>query len=210
MNINHILRVQNLHLVRHDKLLMKNISFEVQSGDILIIHGPNGVGKSTLLRLLAGLLPVSDGQLWWQPAMHRSPNMMENPLHYLGHANGLKLDLTVSENIQLAALHTHASEMPPITTLLCQLGLPQDLSRRARDLSAGQKRQLALVRLLLKPKPLWLLDEPFTALDTTAKKFWRETIESHARAGGIVIMSTHEPMCLQHTHPKYLRLDRTA
>ncbi len=207
MNINHTLRAHNLHLIRHEQHLINSVSFDTQSGDILIIGGPNGAGKSTLLRILAGFILPTSGQCRWQhESTDQRDNEPHNHFHFISHGNGLKLDLSVAENIQLTMLLTNSTLTPQPHAILSQLGLHQNLDRRARDLSAGQKRQLCLARLLLSYKPLWLLDEPFTALDQQAKTFWRAAIEAHALTGGIVIMSTHEPIFFAECQTKHLTL----
>lgn len=168
-------------------------SFSLRAGEGLCLQGRNGSGKSTLLKILSGLLMPSSGQLCWQgQAITRS---YQNQVAYVGHASGLKSGLTIEENWTCAlAIHQHLSELPFQTLLSC-FELPAHT--RVADLSAGQQQKAALAKLKLIPKPIWLLDEPDTALDGKAKTLVHKLMHEHLHQGGILIISSHTPPQLQ-------------
>ena len=153
------LEVNHLSAVRDKRLLFKNLSFELKPGALLLIEGPNGAGKSTLLRMLAGLRTPSNGTICWQ-GKPLGPEYF-NDMHFLGHSNGLKLELTVLENLSLANSLAFKSE--PVSTVgLHELGMMSEVNTPINHLSAGQKRRAALARIFSIPRTLWLLDEPLT------------------------------------------------
>lgn len=190
------LQVSHLCCKRQHELLFENLCFNVKAGEALIVEGHNGSGKSTLLRLLAGILTPTAGTITWddQP-IQNTPSSYAKHVHYLSHQPGIKLSLTVFENIQLFYhLHQQAIDLPAIDHALAQLGLLNVKHQLARHLSAGQKRRLALTKLILLPKTLWLLDEPMTSLDGDSQLLFTRLIENHLTAGGQCVISTHQPM----------------
>ena len=178
---------------RGDHWLFEDIDFSLSPGDALLVTGPNGAGKSTLLRILAGLLPAADGHAEIMPAS--APD--STALHYLGHANAIKLALLVEENIGFWAslgLIGGAEKAAAIEQALNSFNLLELRDLPARFLSAGQKRRLALSRLLASPAPLWLLDEPTTALDTASTALFERAVATHRAQGGMAIVATHQPL----------------
>lgn len=189
-------QVTNLSCIRQQKKLFAPVSFQLQAGQILLIEGTNGSGKSSLLRLLCGLATPYAGEIHWQDqSIHSDLGRFWENLHYVGHANGLKLGLTVEENLHLMG----KLELTP------WLGMTG--KEITRHLSAGQKRRLALAKLFLSAKPLWILDEPLTALDQSSQQVIINAIEEHAHKGGIVIITSHQPIAFKNPNVAFLRLD---
>lgn len=180
---------------RGERLIFRGVDFAVARGGALVLVGPNGSGKSSLLRLLAGLTPPAAGLLAWDgvcvthdPAAHRAR------LHLIGHQDGLKPVLTAAEVLFFwAAMHGGGGY---IDDALERFRLRHRADWPCRLLSAGQKRRLALARLLASPAPLWLLDEPATGLDSEAVEDLLAAIGDHRAGGGRVILSTHTPLPL--------------
>jgi heme exporter protein A len=202
------LQVQQLSYVRQTKCLFKCLSFTLSAGESILIEGANGSGKSSLLRVLSGMALPTTGQIDWkgQP-IHSHAIEYTHQLHYIGHANGMKLGLTVAENLRLAAyLAAVYVDEAALQSVLSLLHLSTHFHTITRDLSAGQKRRLALAKLLLIPKPLWLLDEPFTALDHLTQTLFLEQLKQHLSQGGISLWSTHQPLWFQSITPYRLHL----
>jgi heme exporter protein A len=193
-----------LRVERGGRTIFNDLSFALASGEALCITGANGAGKSTLLRALAGLLPLAAGEIAVKPAQEHNRATL---CHYVGHADALKASLTVAENLafwsnMLAVpaagpdLGFDRSGASDAETALAQLGLGHAGDLPAAYLSAGQRRRAALARLLTAPRPLWLLDEPLTALDTAAQKVLNGLLERHLAAGGLIIAATHAPLAI--------------
>jgi len=181
---------EDLACLRGGQLVFAGLGFALEEGELLVLRGPNGSGKSTLLRLLAGLLPRREGRLWWrgrtcepQEAAHRAR------LHYVGHHNAVKSDLTAAENLAFHAALYGGGER--VDRALAAFGLSALGEMRVRYLSAGQRRRLALARLLLAPRPLWLLDEPEVGLDRPSRKALAKLLEDHLAGGGVAVVATH-------------------
>ncbi|MFZ2315801.1 MAG: heme ABC exporter ATP-binding protein CcmA [Gammaproteobacteria bacterium] len=195
-----MLAVNNISCARQLTPVFSNLSFDLSAGRALLVEGANGTGKSSLLRLLAGLATPTSGKILWQDAAH-----LES-LHYIGHQNGLKLDLTVSENFRLkGALAGNALGLP-VSPILQALQLNAILNKPIRSLSAGQKRRVALAMLWLNPKKIWILDEPLTALDAATQHLFLNYLHEHLNNGGIAIISSHHPIVLPTAIHQTLRL----
>ncbi|TAK73127.1 MAG: cytochrome c biogenesis heme-transporting ATPase CcmA [Gammaproteobacteria bacterium] len=188
MNTAFTLQVTHVSCIRQQRVVFENVCFHLQAGEILLVEGPNGSGKSSLLRLLAGLSTPTSGTITWQ-------GVSREELHYLGHLNGIKLGLTVKENLRLAAYLAGQDDVS--LTVLSRLQLDSYQNTPARYLSAGQKRRVALAKLFLIPKKLWILDEPFTALDVSTQAIMLARLEEHAQQGGMSIISSHHPITCQ-------------
>ncbi len=185
------LRAQGLACRRGGRTVFAGLSFSVPAGGALLLLGANGSGKSSLLRLLAGLLRPAAGRLLWDGEA-LEPGEMAGRAAYLGHLDAVKPTVPVLEGLsfwaQLAGLvNPHAAAY----TALDQVGLAHLQALPGRMLSAGQKRRVALARLLLSPAPLWLLDEPTVALDKAAIAGLESALAAHRARGGLVIASTH-------------------
>ena len=191
---------------RDGRLLFERLELRVQSGDMLQISGPNGSGKSSLLRLLAGLMQPLEGEvrLTGKPLSAQRAQLAANLL-WLGHAAGIKGLLTAEENLAwLCALHRPASTAE-IAQALAAVGLLGFEDVPCHTLSAGQQRRVALARLYLAAPPLWVLDEPFTALDKQGVAQLESHLAEHCRRGGMVVLTTHHQ--LSERPPQYVDID---
>jgi heme exporter protein A len=206
----HIMQIEAraVSVERGGRKILANLSFALAAGEALLVTGPNGAGKSTLLRALAGLLPLAAGEIAIRDAGLSSRELERATLcHYVGHADALKASLTVAENLAFwSALLTNAdwgteiahggAAAMPQAEALARLGLGHVADLPAAYLSAGQKRRAALARLLTVSRPLWLLDEPLTALDAAAQAGLTALIAAHLAAGGMLIAATHAPLAV--------------
>ena len=179
------LRAEQIACMRGERLVFSDLSFDLKAGEALMVSGANGSGKSSLLRLLAGFLPLAAGTLSSDILSVEMP-----ALHYLGHADGLKPSLTLAETLAFETVLGQRVDYD----LLALLGLPHHEWHYVGDLSAGQKRRLTLARLVLDPRPLWLLDEPLTALDADGRALIHALAEAHLARHGMIIAASHEPL----------------
>jgi heme exporter protein A len=178
------LLAEGLSARRGEELIFNDISFVLAEGEALIVTGPNGSGKSTLLRVLAGLLAAESGRLF----LEDGPPGFEHPhelSHYLGHRNAMKQELTVEEN--LSFWQRFLGDSPG--------GAGTDLAAAA----AGQQRRMAMAKLLVAYRPIWILDEPTAALDAGADRLFAGLVAAHLERGGIVIAATHQPLGIGQT-----------
>lgn len=159
-------------------MILSDVSFELAAGDCLILRGPNGVGKSTLLNTLAGLAPKDHGTCTLDP----------DDIAYSGHLDAIKFQLTVSENLQFWAGVYGADK---VTSVMQDFSLTDFADRPAGNLSAGQKRRVGLARLLVSNRTVWLMDEPTTSLDAEHTALVTKMIGDHCQSGGITVLSTH-------------------
>lgn len=186
------LKANGLRCERDDRVLFDDLCFELGEGDIARITGPNGAGKSTLIRILIGLSAGFDGELSWldEPMSRMQFDFFSNLL-YLGHQPGVKANLTPEENLSWAC---RGASRDDIYSALDQVGLKGYEDLPASGLSAGQHRRVALARLYLNPPKVWILDEPFTAIDKQGVAKLEQTIIDHAKNGGMVILTTHHDL----------------
>ena len=191
---------------RDGRLLFEGLELRVQAGDMLQVSGPNGSGKSSLLRLLAGLMQPSDGEVRLAGRLLAEQHIeLARNLLWLGHAAGIKGLLTAEENLAwLCALHRPASR-EAIAEALGAVGLRGFEDVPCHTLSAGQQRRVALARLYLDAAPLWILDEPFTALDKQGVSQLELHLAQHCEQGGMVVLTTHHQ--LAHKPPRYRQID---
>lgn len=184
---------------RGGRTVLKNLSFSLDAGEILHVLGRNGAGKSTLLRALAGLLAPHGGRIVVPGADAESRGV--ETIHYLGYEDALKPSLTVRENLDFWAAMLAGPRDPGFTALapkdaLGTFGLGRLLDLPAGYLSAGQKRRVALARLLLCARPIWLLDEPLIALDAAAQQALIAVMARHVGEGGAIVAASHAPLGL--------------
>ncbi len=183
------LSASRLTIERGGRTILRDLDFTVDAGEMLIVTGRNGAGKSTLLRALAGLLPLASGALQLSPS---SEDGIAEQTHYIGHSDALKSSLTAAENLEFfAALLDLGRGASEPYAALDSLGLRHVADLPAAYLSAGQKRRAALARLLVARRPIWLLDEPTTALDAASQALILSVIAAHLSTGGLVVDSTH-------------------
>lgn len=189
------LRVSDLTVERGGRPLIAGLSFEALEGSALIVTGPNGAGKTSLLRALAGFLPIEAGGFALDGG--DAERTVGEQAHYLGHADGVKSALTAGENLAFAAamLDGDSSRAAQLAALAA-LGLAHVIDFPVRLLSAGQKRRAALARLLVAKRPLWLLDEPMTALDVAAQSALAAIMRAHLEDGGILVAAAHRSLGL--------------
>lgn len=192
------LSVHNLACVRGDRLLFKNVNFRLREGELLLVQGGNGQGKTSLLRLLTGLSSPEEGEVRWRgEPIQRQREVYHAEMMYLGHANGVKDDLNPVENLRFAdGLQGRAFDEQRAITTLEQLGLSRCLDLPCRVLSFGQRRRVALAALLLAGAALWILDEPLTGLDVHAVALMEGLIRDHLNAGGMIVATTHQALNL--------------
>ncbi|SNY51925.1 heme exporter protein A [Arsukibacterium tuosuense] len=192
-----ILQGDDLSCIRQDRVLFSRLSLQLSAGQLLQIQGKNGAGKSSLLRILAGLAQPDDGQLYYQakPLAQCMPAYCGN-LCYIGHQSGVHEQLTALENLHFwrAASGLNSADD---WALLAHLGLAGLEDVPCRMLSAGQQRRVSLARLWLTSATIWILDEPFTALDQSAIGLLQQHMLDHLNKGGAIILTTHQSLTLQ-------------
>lgn len=176
---------EGLVVARGGHVLAGPLSFRLRAGESLLLTGPNGSGKTTLLRTLAGFIAPHAGWV----------SELSEHCHLVGHRDGVKASLTVRENLGYAA-RLLGSGAGRVEATLAQLALAPLAGFRAGQLSAGQRRRLSLARLLVAPRPVWLLDEPTTALDAASQAAFAALVAAQLRAGGVVVAATHLPLAV--------------
>lgn len=226
------LQVHNLSFERTGRELIRQLSFSLNTGAILQITGANGMGKTSLLRILAGFIPLTSGDIYWSGNSIKTHSDYREKIAYLGHQSGITLGLTPYENLALiAALYNDSplqkfndksqinyqmhlpnianknnSKNKNINHLLQQFDLIYAAHVPAYKLSAGQQRRIALASLILRDAKVWILDEPFTALDRSGILLVEQLLSQHLKAGGIAIIATHQTIKLNHLPIYHLEL----
>lgn len=204
-----MLRVVALACARGEQLLFRDLSFDLEAGALLWVEGENGSGKTSLLRIVAGLAPAEAGEVWWRGALARTLGEdFTRELLFLGHANGLKDDLSVAENLRYAArLAGTRSSAATIAAAISAVGLAHRANLAVRYLSQGQRRRAALARLWLDTeRPLWVLDEPFAALDADSIGRLAARIGAHLEGGGTAVLTSHQEVAVAARRVQHLRL----
>jgi len=190
-----MLEAVNLECVRGDRTLFSDLSFSLDSGVLLRVAGTNGSGKTSLLRILCGLLSPTQGEVRWRGSDIRSlREEYWKEIIYLGHSNAVKDELTATENLMVACtLAGMDVDREQASAALRRFGLAHCEALPAKVLSQGQRRRVSLARLILSEKlPLWILDEPFIALDTAAVDYMQTLIAQHVARGATVVLTTHQ------------------
>jgi len=201
------LDAHNLQCIRDDRVLFSRLSFSVRPGEVVQIEGHNGSGKTSLLRILCGLLLPSQGEVLWcgQPVDRVRADFLAE-LSYLGHHNGIKGELSALENLHFAAtLSPRRADTDPYG-ILARFTLRGFEDVPCRTLSAGQNRRVGLARLLMTRSLLWVLDEPFSALDRRGMRDLEAIFEEHVGNGGMIVLTTHHPIEMGQCKVKYLDL----
>ena len=189
-----MLAASDLGIVRGERVIFAGLDLAVAAGDAVVLRGPNGAGKSTLLRILAGLLAPSVGAVTWDGAAITDDREAHGRrLRYAGHGDALKFALTARQNLAFWA-RFEGTPVVAVEGALERLGLARLGDLPAGILSAGQKRRLGLARLLLAPRPLWLLDEPTVSLDAASVEVLAGLIYEHRAGGGMVLVATHDEL----------------
>ena len=189
------LTVADVTCIRGERVLFRDLSFTVDAGQVLTVEGPNGSGKTSLLRMIAGFVVPAAGTIKLITGKEiTEPDERGRQTGWLGHQDGAKAHLTPLEVLKFfAELYGNSAD---IAAALAAAGLARCATLPCQYLSAGQKKRLALARLQIAQRPLWLLDEPLAALDSEGKKFAADLIASHCASDGIVLAATHEPLGL--------------
>jgi heme exporter protein A len=183
-----MLKVTNLRCERDQRLLFDGLAFTAQPGDIIQVVGPNGAGKSTLLKILCGVYDEFEGDVEW--------DLKDHPL-YLGHRPGVNDYLTVAENlVWLAQLHEQTLTQTEIDRILTEVGLRGYADVPCSNLSEGQRKRVSLARFYVFTNRVWILDEPFSAIDTAGITSLETLIQGHADSGGLVLLTSHQPLRL--------------
>ncbi len=203
-----MLEVSKLTAIRDDRVLFENLSFSLQLGDLVQIEGRNGTGKTTLMRIVAGLGDKEEGDIKWNgEKIESNREDYHQSLLFLGHQTGVKRDLTAFENLKFyQSIHAPNTSTEQIFSALTQVGLAGREDVPVAQLSAGQQRRVALARLWLSQQPLWILDEPLTAIDKQGVKVLEDLFLNHAEQGGIVLLTTHQDMFSDNPKLKKIKL----
>jgi heme exporter protein A len=198
----------NLACVRGDRELFRDVNFSLEAGGLMQVRGPNGSGKTSLLRMLCGLSNPAAGEILWSGTSIRAlDGEYYGAMTYIGHLSGTKDDLTVIENLRISsALAGFDIGVDQAKDALGHIGLRGREALPVKVLSQGQRRRVALARLLVCKTPLWILDEPLVALDVAAVKLIQELLEQHLWEGGMVVMTTHQEIDITATSTTQLHL----
>lgn len=192
------LSATNLHLWRGDRHVLRGVSLAVNPGEALHVWGPNGAGKTTLLRVLCGLLHAEEGEVRWNGTPTRDPQShFLRALAYLAHDTALKADLTAVENLRFSVGMKVSVEESRLRAMLAELGVDGCADLPCRVLSAGQKRRVALCRVLLSDASLWVLDEPLTNLDAVSSERVSDALAAHLARGGLAVIAAHQGLSLR-------------
>jgi len=191
------LSAEGLVCYRGDQCLFQGLDFTVLSGQLLLIEGVNGSGKTSLLKLIAGLRYPDNGSLLWNgQAIEKMAGEYRRHLTYVGHHDGVKRELTVAENLRLIQ-QLFSQQEHLLENILLQLNLVIQQDSLAGTLSAGQRRRVALARALYSDASLWILDEPFTSLDKNTTAFFLQALQQHLAQGGMAVMTSHHDINLR-------------
>ena len=189
------LNIKNLACWRNDQVLFNNLNLSLSPANVLFLQGENGSGKTSLLRILCGFRLADEGDIFWDNESVLSNYEYFQNISYVGHKNGIKDELTAEENLNLMRSMATASDIKT-ENVLKQIGLFKQADVLTRQLSAGQKRKLALARLMMTNNSFWILDEPFTSLDVASVGFFEELIKQHITRGGMLILTSHHDIDL--------------
>lgn len=203
-----MLEVLNLTAIRDERILFEELSFKIGKGEIVQIEGRNGTGKTTLLRIIAGLGDCESGDISWNGQVTvNSRDLFHQDLLFLGHQTGIKRELTGFENLSFyQSIHQSEIDKEKIWSALAQVGLAGREDVPVAQLSAGQQRRVALARLWLSKQVLWILDEPLTAIDKQGVKVLENLFLKHAEEGGIVVLTTHQDMFTESSKLRKIKL----
>jgi heme exporter protein A len=199
------LTANNLSCSRDERLLFSGLNFELLPGQLLLLEGSNGSGKTSLLRILCGFRDADEGELLWRGELIDDSDYFSE-MAYVGHADGSKRELSVAENLRFA-LAINSPGHYSIDQALQKVQLSGFDDNPVQTLSAGQKRRLSLARLLITHNALWILDEPFTSLDKRGVELIENLMIDHTKQGGMVILTSHQDLSLEHLDLQRIHLD---
>ncbi len=202
-----VLEAHDLKCVKGSTELFSNVHLELESGEALVVEGSNGSGKTSLLRILCGFNYPADGEITWNGESVEGHDNYQQQISYIGHASGVKLDLTVTENLVFAQRLVGSDRTEAeIKEIIRAVGLFKQRNILTRKLSGGQKRRVALARLQLEERQLWILDEPLTALDKDFVAEFEMVLKNHLEQKGMLIVTTHRELKLPSTLMKKISL----
>ena len=202
-----MLEARAISCVKGDRLLFENFNLQLQPGEICQVHGSNGAGKTSLLRILCGLSLPDSGEVFWNgSSIRQDPGQFHCDLAYIGHSYGLKMDLTARENLAFSLTMQSASMDASIDGAIARVGLSGSEDLLCRLLSAGQRRRVAIARLYLTRAPLWVLDEPLGAIDADGVQDIEAALDAHLAQNGMVILTSHQPIYLEHAAVRAVHL----
>ncbi|MEM9101779.1 MAG: cytochrome c biogenesis heme-transporting ATPase CcmA [Pseudomonadota bacterium] len=205
-----LVQLNALECVRSDRVLFTDLSTNVLSGEIMQIEGPNGAGKTSLIRILCGFLTPAAGEVSFKgKSIHEDVIFYQSHLLYIGHSHGVKAELTVMENLTFYAGISSTKSDANLSEAIKGVGLYGYEDALCSDLSAGQRRRVALARLLITDASLWILDEPFVALDKKGVVWLESLLIAHAKQGGAVIFTSHQDF-ISHASIKRLNINEFA
>ena len=186
------LSANNLTLIRGESCLFQGLEFALNPGELLLLEGQNGSGKTSLMRAIAGMLSLESGEIFWNDMpVNGQRQEFHGSLVWLAHRTGLKGDLTLVENLRFeGSLRRQAKTDPEV--IYERLGITRLKRLALRSLSAGQQRRVALARMLMAAVPLWLMDEPFTNLDREGRQLVMDLTQEHLERGGMCVMAAHQ------------------
>lgn len=200
------LEIDNLACIRDDRVLFEHLNLSLESGQMLLVEGPNGSGKTSLLRIITGLKLADEGNVLWQgKSIQQLTADYYEQVNYVGHHDGVKRDLTCLENMRLVQAMGRAAELD-LDDALDKVHLYRYGDTQVRNLSAGQKRRLALARLLVTDSELWILDEPFTSLDQASMELFKSLFEQHLQNRGLIVMTSHHAIEMSEEQVQRLEL----
>ena len=201
-----LVSVKNLTCTKQDRILFEQLNFDIYAGDIVIIGGANGAGKTSLLRILAGLSEPTEGVIHYRnDPLFYVIEQFKQDLLYIGHAAGIKSELTAQENLTFY-MALKGNNHDNALSHLKKIGLYAFEDAHASTLSAGQKRRIALAQMWEHNEKVWILDEPLTAIDAKGVAALEQQIITHAESGGCVIMTTHQPLSIDPARLTHLNL----
>ena len=192
------LAVHGLRVERGERVLFDELSFTAPPASLVHLQGANGSGKTTLLKALAGLVTPDAGEIAWRGARLTDATDFRAMLNYIGHQGGLNAELDACENLEFIATLCAAARRATIAAALKTLDAASFAELPVRYLSAGQRQRVTLARLMLFDTPLWMLDEPFTALDHATRSLVEALIDTHVDQGGTVLIATHQAFASRH------------
>ncbi|MEH6503514.1 MAG: heme exporter protein A [Cycloclasticus sp.] len=200
--------VENLNCWRGKQALFEKLSFTLEPKKLLLVEGSNGCGKTTLLKIIAGLRqPNGGGVRWKQKQLNEVFDDYKTQLKWLGHNNALNRNLSVRENLSVV-LKLSSSRDADIETAIQKFGLSSQQHTLVKQLSAGMKRRLAIARLIIGRSSVWILDEPQTSLDKAGIKLFESMTTDFLDQGGMVVMASHQPLSIQNEYIQRLSLSR--
>ncbi|TGE83433.1 heme ABC transporter ATP-binding protein CcmA [Pseudoalteromonas sp. KS88] len=190
-----MLHIKSVTCIKQDRCLFEDLNFSLKSGQIMQLAGPNGAGKTSLLRIIAGFASPDEGDIFWREnSITKSYDEFARELLFIGHKTGVNAQLTALENVRFWLQIQGYNNDQDLYPLLANIGLVGLEDVPVRTLSAGQQRRVALLRLWLNDAKLWILDEPFTALDKSGVAFLQDRFTSHLENGGAILLTTHQDL----------------